>query len=112
MFKKQEIEHPNLWLAGILGFETKSSRGCFSGVTGSALRKQPAVVDRSAKTVQCRRIHGDLYLVVQVTVFHLAQEPEELVIRKTPEGLEIGEAILAEVSGVECSTEFTRDANW
>ena len=81
-------------------------------MAGSTLRKQPAIVDRPSKSIQCRRINGELHLVVQVPVFHLAQELQELMIRETPEGFEIGKAILAKVPGVERSEEFTWDANW
>ena len=69
-------------------------------------------MDGSAKSIQCRRIHGDLHFVVQVPVFHLAQQPKELVIGETPEGFEIGKPILAEVSGVESPAKFTRNPNW
>ena len=33
------------------------------------------------------------------------------MIRETPEGFEIGEAIFAKMSGVERSAELTRNAN-
>ena len=68
-------------------------------------------MNRSAKTIQCRRIHGDLHRVVQIPIFHLAQQPQEFMIRETPEGFEIGEAIFAKMSGVERSAELTRNAN-
>ena len=68
-------------------------------------------MDGPTKTVQGRRIHSDLHFVVQVSVFHFAQKTKELVILETPEGFEVGESLLAKVSGVEGPPEFSGNAN-
>ena len=60
---------------------------------------QPAVMNRSTKTIQCRRIHGDLHRVVQIPIFQLAQQPQEFMDPGDAGGLEIGEAIFAKMSG-------------
>ena len=68
-------------------------------------------MDGSSEPIQSWGVHGDLHAVVQVTVFHFAEQSEELMIGESFERLEIREPNLAEVSGVESPSEFARNTN-
>ena len=68
-------------------------------------------MDGSSEPIQSWGVHGDLHAVVQIAVFHFAEQSEELVIGEPFERLEIREPILAKVSGVENPPEFARNTN-
>ena len=112
LFKEQQVQHSDFGFVRILGLQPKASRGSIPSVAGPTFGEQPAVVDGASKSIQCGGVDGDLDGVIQITVFHLAQQSEELMIGEAPEGLEIGEAILAKMPSMKRTAQLTGDSNW
>ena len=95
-----------------MGLKPKAAWGGFPGVAGTTLGQQPTVVDGPAKSIECGGVYGDLYRVVQIAVFHFAQQSKELMLGEAAEGLEVREAIFAKVPSMKSPAKLTRDTNW